>query len=345
MGKLKIGFIGFGGIAQTHVEGWKKLPSTEIVAVADVSPQARKYAVEGLGLPETAVFEDHTKMLKQVELDAVDICTPNSYHFKPTVDAFKAGCHVIVEKPCGTSAKQVEQMTAAGHEAGKLFMVAQSLRYVDSSLILKNWVDAGLIGEAYWARASMLRVRGVPAWGAFIDKGLSEGGPCYDIGVHILDLCLWLMGHPQPVSVSAGTYLKIADKPSLMGHDPAKYTVPEDFAVGFVRFANGASISLEASWALNLPGGVGNAHICGTKGGLQWAPPTLVTEANGMVANTTPQVNPFERIHAHQEEIRLFVEAIEKGLPSPVPGEQALITQKILDGMYKSGQQGKEVKV
>ncbi len=344
--RLRVGFVGFGGIAQgCHVGGWKAVKDAEIVAVADPSATAQKAAITQLGIPEANVFGDYKKLLGKVELDVVDICTPNAHHYTPTMEAFKAGCHVIVEKPFAISARQAEKMTEAGHEASKLLMVAQSLRFTAESLAVRRWVDAGLIGDAYWGRASMLRVRGVPPWGAFIDKEASAGGPCYDIGVHALDLCLLLMGFPEPVSVSACTYLEIANKPSLMRHSIRTYTVPEDFAVGFVRFANGASISLEASWALNVCAGQGGVLVCGTKGGVQWSPPTLISEEHGMVVETTPQVNPDKDINSHHEEIRLFAEAIRKGLPSPVPGEQALITQRILDGVYKSGKLGREVKV
>lgn len=344
--KLKVGFVGSGAIAQgAHFPGWDALPDCEITAVCDINEATAKAAAARATVPDEMVFTDYQEMLGQVELDILDVCTPNCYHKDPVIAGFKAGCHVIVEKPVAVSAKEAEQMTAAGHEAEKLFMVAQSMRFGDTSLAMKDWVDAGYIGDVYWARASLLRPRGVPAWGAFISKEMSAGGPCYDLGVHILDLCLYLMGHPEPVTVSAGTWLEISDKPSLMKHSPKKYTVPEDFAAAFIRFANGAAISLETSWAINAPEGGGGVLLAGTKGGMQSSPLTLVREDCGMLLNSTPQINPYAGIASHSEEIRRFVEAIRKGLPSPVPGEEAIITQRVLDGIYRSGERGKEVKV
>ena len=343
--KLKVGFIGAGAIAQgAHFPGWDALPDCEIVGIADISEATAKAAAAKASVSEDMVFTDYREMLRKAELDIVDVCTPNCYHKAPVIAAFKAGCHVIVEKPIGVSTKEAEQMTKAGRDAGKLFMVAQSMRFGADALVMKDWVDAGYIGDAYWARASLLRPRGVPAWGAFIVKEMSGGGPCYDLAVHILDLCLHLMGHPEPVSVSAGTWLEIANKPSVMKHNPKKYTVPEDFAAGFIRFANGAAISLETSWAINAPEGTGSVLVAGTKGGVQSNPLTLVREDCGMLLNSTPQVNPYAGIASHSEEIRRFVEAIKKGGPSPVPGEQAIFTQRILDAIYKSGERGKEVK-
>lgn len=344
--KLRVGFIGAGGIAQgAHFPGWAALPDCEIVAISDISEATASAAAAKAGVAGDMVFSDYKKMLEKASLDIVDVCTPNCYHRDPVIAAFKAGCHVIVEKPIAVSRKQAEEMTQAGHDAGKLFMVAQSMRYADSSLAMKDWVDAGYVGDLYWARASYLRQRGVPAWGAFIVKEMSAGGPGYDLGVHILDLCLHLMGHPEPVSVSAGMWLEISNKPSLMKHDPKRYTVPEEFVAGYVRLANGKGISLETSWAVNTPEGSGAIVLSGTKGGMQNSPLTLVREESGMLVNSTPTINPYAGIASHSEEIRRFVEAIRKGGPSPVPGEQAIMTQRILDGLYKSAEKGKEVLV
>jgi len=343
---LRIGLIGAGGIAQPHMAAWQKCPDTKVVAITDISKKARQTTAESFDVPPDNLFEDYKQMLKKVELDAVDICTPNAVHKPPAIAAFRAGCHVLVEKPVATSARECEQMIEAGQEADRLLMVAQVMRYGRDAQIMKSWVDAGLVGDIYWARATYLRARGVPAWGSFIDNELSGGGPCYDIGVHVLDLCLYLMGFPQPVTVSAGTYLELANKPSLMRHSPKKYTVPEDFAVALIRFANGATVSLEASWALNISSpNYTNLVAAGTKGGIQSNPLTLVQEQHGMLTTTTPQITPWDEIELFEEEIAAFARAIRTGGPSPVPGEQALITQRILDGVYKSGQKGKEVKV
>jgi predicted dehydrogenase len=344
--KLRVGVIGSGGIFQgAHLPGWKALPQCEIVAIADVAQGARESAAAATGVPQEMCFESYKDMLAKVEFDIVDVCTPNCYHKDPTVAAFAAGAHVICEKPMTTSTKDGVAMIEAGKKAGKLFMVAQSMRFDESSLVMRDWVDAGYLGDIYWARASLLRRRGVPSWGAFTVKELSAGGPCYDLAVHILDLCLSLMGHPEPVSVSAGMWLELSNKPSLMLHDPKKYTVPEELCCGYIRFAGGKGISLETSWAVNSPNETFDVFLTGTKGGMQKNPLTLVREEAGMYLTSSVGINPYAGIASHSEEIKRFVAAVEKGLPSPVPGEQALITQRILDGLYKSAQKGAEVKV
>lgn len=342
---LRVGMIGVGAIAQAHLTAWQKNPDTEIVAVSDLSAAAVKKNLETWGVDPANGFTDYRKMLDSVQLDIVDVCTPNSAHAAPSIAALQAGCHVIVEKPVAVSARQVEQMIEAGKQAKKLLMVAQVMRFGREGQICKSWVDQGLAGELYWGRAEYLRRRGVPAWGAFINKEASAGGPCYDIGVHVLDMALHLMGFPKPATVSAGTYLKIAKRPSLMKHDPKKYTVPEDFAVALVRFEDGRTLSLGASWALNLREELNQVMVCGTQGAVYLWPPTLVTESHGILSNSTAEVSAFDGADGFYNECAAFAAAIRSGGPSPVPGEQALITQRILDAVYKSGEKQREVKV
>jgi len=341
--KLRVGVIGTGGIAQgNHMPAWQKVPNAELVAICDINPKAATAASEKFGISSEMIYQDYNDMLGAVDLDVVSVCTPNAYHMAPTLAAFKAGCHVLVEKPIATSADEAKKMVSAAKRAKKLLCVAQSIRFSPNALAMKQFVDQGLAGEIYWARAAYLRDRGVPSWGAFIDAEMSAGGPCYDLAVHVLDLCLSLMGFPEPVAVSAATYLKIANKPSIMAHNPRKYTVPEDFAVGFVRLKNGASISVEASWALNVPSVGFNCVLAGTKAGLSFEPLAFIREEFGLLTRATPQVGGGLS-GGHERLIAAFADAIRKGNPSPVPGEQALITQRILDGIYESGKTRKEV--
>jgi len=344
--KLRVGFVGTGGIAQsTHIPGWQQLGEVEIVALCDVNQATAAKAAALTGVAKKNVFADYHEMLEKVELDILDVCTPNSYHKAPTVAGLNAGCHVIVEKPVATSVSEVEEMIAAKNRAKKLLMVAQSMRFTGEGLAARRFVEQGGMGRIYWAQAELLRPRGVPAWGAFISKEQSEGGPCYDLAVHVLDLCLHLMDFPEPVSVSAGIWLEISNQPSIMRHDPKKFTVPDELAAGFIRFADGACISLATSWAVNAPAGTHKILLAGTRAGLSSPPLTIVREEYGMLTNATPQVLPESGIKSHHEEIRQFAEAIRTGGPSPVPPEQALITQRILDGIYASAAKGREVKV
>jgi len=344
--KLRVAIVGSGGIAQgAHMPAFAALPDVQILAVCDVSKSARESAAEKFSVPHQ--FETWQPMLEMPEIDIVSVCTPNTYHFQPTVDALKAGKHVLVEKPMAVSVDEARKMAAAAKRAAKKLMIGQTARFNPQSKALKTFMDSGAVGDVYYARAMALRRRGIPGWGAFTSKELSVGGPVFDIGVHILDLTLWLMGFPEPVSVSGGVCAPIGTRPGPqvagMGNwDPKKYGV-EDFGVGFVRFKNGANLVLEASWALNIPEDIFSTMICGTKGGLQSSPLKLIREEFGGLTIASPEI--LNGPSGHNEEIRAFVECIQKDLPEPVPAAQAIITQRILDGIYASSKAKAEVRV
>ena len=244
-GKVAIGIIGFGGIAKAaHATGYKKLPDwCEIVAAADIEPERLTEAQsDKWNIPH--VFTDYKKMLEMPEIDAVSVCTPNYVHMQPTLDAFAAGKHVLCEKPMAINATQAKQMVAAAQAANKKLQIGYNLRFGAGAQAARRAAQEGLLGDVYFARARALRRRGVPGWGVFIDKEKQGGGPLIDIGVHITDMTLWLMGHPKPIAASGQTYTKFGTREGVLGQmgkwDPKKYTV-EDFATAIIRFDNGGN--------------------------------------------------------------------------------------------------------
>ncbi|MCA1596227.1 MAG: Gfo/Idh/MocA family oxidoreductase, partial [Chloroflexi bacterium] len=269
MDKVRIGIIGAGGIAQgAHLPGYKACADAEVVAVADVFESTARAAAEKFDVPN--VFTDYHKMLRMPEIDAVSVCTPNFMHKDATVAALKAGKHVLVEKPMAMNARECDAMLKAARESGKKLQVGFNNRFNSNSQALKRFIEGGDLGEVYYARAQALRRRGIPGWGVFTQKDKQGGGPLIDIGVHILDLTLWLLGHPKPVAVSGTArqdFGKRKDILGLMGQwDTDNFTV-EDFAVGFVRFDNGATLVLESSFVANIENDVFNTQILGTEGG------------------------------------------------------------------------------
>ncbi len=251
---LRVAMIGCGGIAGTHLKGYQLLDDVEVAVACDVSEDNAKKRAEEFSIP--AVETDYRKVLADESIDAVDICTPNAVHMPLTVAALKAGKHALCEKPLARSAAEVRKMISARNKSGKILMCAQHQRFQATSQTLKAYLDANPLGEVYYTRAWALRRRQVPAWGSgtFINKAISGGGPCIDIGVHILDLALFFMNNFKPVSVSGITIDKLGKNSALFNqwgdYDRKEFTV-EDFAAGFVRFADGAALSLECSFMLN----------------------------------------------------------------------------------------------
>ncbi len=342
--KFRVGIIGGGGIAQAvHIPGWRNLPEAEIVGIADVSEATARKAAEVAG--GVQVFTDYRDLLKQ-DLDAVDICTPNKVHTPAALAALGAGLHVLCEKPLAVTTAEVREMGRLADRKKRKLMTAQHQRFTQGGVATKAWVDAGNLGEAYHARVRAMRRAWLPPAAGFIDAKLSGGGPCMDIGVHALDLCLWLMGFPKPVRVSGTAktvFAKGHDMPNLWGEwDRERYSV-EDFAAGFVHFDNGATLALEAAWMCHQ---VENedllAQIYGRKGGIKWPSAEFVNVVNGVHAQGS-LTHPVHVPHPHWNEIAAFHDCVVNNKPSPVPWTETIKVIGILEGIYASSQQGREI--
>lgn len=347
--KLKVGIIGSGGIAQScHMPGYASRPEhCEMVWCCDANPDVARLAAEKFGVPRQTT--DFWEVVNDPEIDAVSVATPNAFHALPTIEALKAGKHVLCEKPLAMNADEAKQMCRAAKDANKLLMVGFQTRFGGPGRFMKDYIDKGHMGEIYYARAQALRRRGVPPWGVFIDKEKQGGGPLVDIGVHILDLTLHFMGHPKPLSASGKTWDVLGKDPNIVNpwgeYDRSKFTV-EDFAVGFIRFENGAVVTLESSFMGNLEGDPFATQLFGTKAGAMvraWGedPVKIFTEQDKQLFNLEP-VNVPHVESSHVAEVQAFVEAMVEGKPSPVPGEHGLVLNAIFDAIYKSAETGKE---
>jgi predicted dehydrogenase len=349
MKKLGIGIIGSGAIAQScHMPGYASVPDKcDILAVCDVDQSVAQTAAEKFGVK--TVLTDYRELLAMDEIDAVSIATPNAFHKQPTIDALKAGKHVLCEKPMALNGSECREMIAAERESGKLLQIALQWRFGGAVRFMKNFIDKGRMGDIYYARSMALRRRGVPGWGVFIDKEKQGGGPLIDIGVHILDLTLFLMGNPKPISASGMTYQKMGRDPKYFNpwgeYDREKFTV-EDFAVGFIRFENGATVTLESSFMSNIEREFFGCHLFGTEAGalldlFSQKPVTIYNEVDQQLFDMVPQNIPTVK-SMHADEVVAFVDAIREGKTSPVPSEHGMALNAVFDALYKSAETGKE---
>lgn len=347
--KVKIGLIGVGGIAQgCHMPGYASIPDKcEMVAVCDADAKTAQEAASKFSVPK--VYSSYKELIADPEIDAVSVATPNAFHCEPTIAALLAGKHVLCEKPLAMNAEEAKKMCRAAKESGKNLQVALQTRFGGPARFMRQFIDAGNMGDVYYARAKALRRRGVPHWGVFIDKEKQGGGPLIDIGVHILDFTLYLMGYPKPVSASGKTWDILAKDPSnknFWGEFDRKQFTVEDFAVGLIRFDNGACITLESSFMGNMEGDPFETQLFGTKAGAivkGWGEGAvrIFKELDGQYFEMTPQNVP-EVKSSHTEEVVAFVDSILEGRPSVVPGEQGLILNAVFDALYKSSETGKE---
>ncbi len=244
-------------------------------------------------------------------------------------------------------------MIEARDRSGKLLMTAQHFRFSGISQAVKAEVDSGVLGQIYHARAWMLRRLGLPTSPTFLYKQNAGGGPTIDIGVHILDLTLWLMGHPKPVAVSGVARTELAHHEGAFTNWGGRVPVPqdmdvEDFAAAFVRFDNGATLVLEVSWLLhhNAQGEDARVWLYGTEGGCEWPQANFMSMdyPNKQTKNMSLQMTS-DTMEPHALECVEFARAVSEGLPSPVPAEHSLYVQAILDGIYRSQASGGEVKI
>jgi predicted dehydrogenase len=341
--------VGCGGISHVHFTGWDRLyPECEVVAICDILDDALERRGSEFEIPRDQWYLDHQDMLRNADIDAVDICVPNGAHAEIAINALNAGKHVICEKPLAPTPDEIRRMIAARDNAGKILMTAQHQRFMRNSQSMRAYLDTGALGDVYYTRAHFLRRRFIPARPSFIQKEKSGGGPCIDIGVHILDLALHFMDFPEPVSVTGITPCKLGKRTDIRGWwgewDRDIMNV-EDFAAGFVRFADGQALSLECSWLLNIKEReYQRITLCGTEAGAEWPALTVHGETAGCLTDSQLAFRD-DRADGHHTELVAFARAILKGEPSPVPPEESIIVMRILDGLYKSYQTGQEVKI
>jgi predicted dehydrogenase len=359
MKKLKGAVIGLGGISiGCHIPAWKNMDFVDIVAVCDIIPEKIDDYMTRYGLENTLGFTDYKDVLEIEGLDFVDICTPNLYHSEIAVAALEKGINVFCEKPDAVSVKEALKMQNAAEKSSKTLMVMRNNRYRNTARYLKKYIADGKMGDIYCGRCGWQRRRGIPGKGGwFTTKELSGGGPLIDLGVHMIDLSIWLMGNPTPVAVSGCTFRKFADSDisdsanSSFGEKVAGGVFDvEDLAMGFIRFDNGACLQIEFSWASNIEEEKVFVELRGTKSGSSFedncrgtSSLKIFTENNGFLENIQPQIVDEPNIHARN--IEHFVDVIMNGAKPDFDAVQGVNMIKILSAMYESAETGREVQL
>lgn len=348
--KLRVGLIGAGAIArEQHLPYWRELEAEgriEVVGVCDIlGARAEEEAGKCAG---ARAYTDHRAMLRTERCDIVDVCTQNRFHAPLTIAGLEAGAHVLVEKPMAMNAKECTQMIAASKKAKRKLMVAQHMRFEAPHQKLKEVVESGRLGNIYTANTWWLRRRGIPGWGKFHLKKESLGGPLIDIGVHMMDLTIWLMGSPKPVSASGKVYRMFGDRKDLYNaewgvpYDVREFDV-EDFCTAMIRFEGGATLQLSVSWAANIDDEKAGLYVLGDKAGISTNPLGVYSADRSSL--TSQKFDYFDEKEGHREEIRHFTTCVEQDLPVLVQPEQSLRIQKIIDAIYESSAKNREVAI
>ena len=334
--KVRAAVIGLGWPGMQHLKGYIADARAEVIAVCDLDKTHAQQVAAQYKIPHT--YTNHLEMLENGDIDAVSVCLPNFLHAPISIDALNAGKHVLCEKPPARSAAEAKAMADAAHQNGKTLMYALVQRFDGSTQRLKQLIREGTLGEVYFGKAGYVRRRGIPIGkeGWFVDKARAGGGALIDIGVHALDCVWWLMNSPKPVEVMGMTYTHFRH----LVPDNVRYDV-DDATFAQIYFENGATIVLETTWALNLPGD-NYIKVAGTKAGASLNPFTLYTEEDGKELDKpidAPSINSFD------EEVKHFVACIVEGKVPISSAEQGIMLMQMLDGIYESAEKGQSVSI
>lgn len=353
---ISIGIIGCGGIANgKHLPSLATVENAEIVAFCDIIEERASKAREDYGSDAANVYTDYRELLKDESIDVVHVCTPNISHAEISIAAMEAEKHVMCEKPMAKTSIEAKAMIETMKKTGKKLTIGYQNRFRKDSQHLHMLCQEGELGEIYNAKAHAIRRRAVPTWGVFLDEEAQGGGPLIDIGTHALDLTLWMMDNYKPKYVVGSAYHKLSQTKNAANAwgswNPNEFNV-EDSAFGFVTMENGATIYLEASWALNsLEIGEAKTTLHGTKGGADMKDGLCINgEEHGLLFSKNVEletggvdfydgagVNPAD-IEAKQ-----WIDCIINDTEPVVKPEEALVVTQILEAIYKSSQTGAPV--
>ena len=347
---VNVAVIGLG-MGWAHLKGYAEHPKCTIAALCDADAGRLAARAADFKMDPARCFTSADALLaaaKDLKLDAVSVVLPNALHAPVTIAALGRGLHVLCEKPMAMNAGEARRMVAAAKKARKTLGINLSFRFTPQSRALKDIVDSGRLGRVYYAHTRWWRQRGLPGLGGWFGiKRLSGGGPIIDLGVHRMDLAMWLMGGPQPVAVSAAVYNPIG---SRLARRQRKTFDVEDLGAAFVRFEGGATLTLEASWA----GFSGKnedmvTEVLGERGGIVQRnvgegydfEARVFSEEGGSMAETVIK----QRLAPAPSPYAEFIDALLEGRPSLATAEDGLKVQQVLDAIYLSAALGREVRI
>ncbi|ALS26865.1 Gfo/Idh/MocA family oxidoreductase [Paenibacillus cisolokensis] len=350
MDKIKVAVIGCGSIANgSHIPAYMANPSAEIKYFCDIRLERAEQAVKKNGCGQA--IADYRVILDDPEIEAVSICTPNDGHAPITIDCLRAGKNVLCEKPAARTYSEALEMQKVQHETGKILNIGVVNRFNSGVNLIKQIIDDGELGELYHVYVSFRAHRSIPGLGgAFTTKAIAGGGALIDWGVHFLDIVMYCTGDPKPKTVSGQAYCKLgrdmrnyayvdmwAGPPDYNG----TYDV-DDFVTAMIR-TEGPSITLNGAWAQNIGESEMYIDFLGDKGGirLQYGSDfKLYSAKNGVLLETKPK---FKSVNMFQNEIDSFLRSVRTGEKLPSHIDSAILTSQIIQGIYDSSDQGREI--
>ncbi len=352
--KLKVGIIGTGWIAESHIESYLEMDDVEVVAMADLIPgKAEKFAAR-YGVEGVRFYPSHKELIDNEQLDAVSVCTYNMTHAECTIYALEHGVNVLLEKPMCVTTEEAVEIMRAEKKSGKILSIGFQPRLDENMKMVKQIVQSGILGKIYYIQTGGGRRRGIPN-STFIEQKTAGIGAMGDIGCYSLDMVLNAIGYPKPLTVTGYTSGFFGANPKYNNPaDAARFNV-EDFAAAFVRLEGDIILDFRISWAMHIDS-PGDTVILGTEGALRipatecWngsigGPMTIYSDMAGNQVETTIPVCENHGKGLFYKKVRSFLDAILEGGEAPVPTSQIIYNQAIIDHIVKSAKLGKEIEV
>jgi predicted dehydrogenase len=353
--KLKVGIIGTGWIAESHIQSFKNMPDVDVVAAADLIPGKAEAFMKRFGVEGVRFYPSHKELIDNEELDAVSICTYNRQHAGPTIYALEHGIHVLLEKPMCVTLDEAVEICRAEKASGKILSIGFQPRFDANMQQIGKIVRSGALGEVYYIQTGGGRRRGIPN-STFIEDKTAGVGALGDIGCYSLDMVLNAIGYPKPLTISGYTSDFFGTSTDYQSEYDAKRFSVDDFAAAFIRLEGGIILDFRISWAMHLDT-PGDTIILGKKGGLRipstdcWngtvgGPMKIYHDVAGTQVETViPILQNPGKMGLFDRKIRSFLDAIKTGGPAPVPTSQILYNQAIIDGIGRSAKLGREIQV
>jgi predicted dehydrogenase len=330
-------------MGREHLKWLAKVEAAQVVAVVDPHGPTGSAAASEAGI---RAFDDVGKMLAEATPEYVVVASPAKFHAQQSIAAFEAGAHVLCEKPLCMNLAEAQIMQAAATKAARLFTMGFQLRQSPAQQAVRRFLADGGLGQIYHTRVWGGHIMNYP-WGRFHHRAdMSFGGVLAATTIHPLDAVYWLLGAPEPVTVSASTFRrldKMPDPPINFDGEVSEVSV-EDFGHAHVRFADGTSMSIEGNWLQHPRQRNQGWEIHGTLGVAQDVEPHIALDRQ-------QEVTPIELDIGDEPESRTmaehgaFLDAIAgRGTP-PVSWREALGVQRLLNAMYESAERGEEVRL
>lgn len=351
---VRIGVVGLGGMGTQHAQSVASL-GHQVIGGMDIDPDSRKQFRHEFS---AQTYETHEELYENEELDAVIVATPNKFHEPTATAALERGLDVMIEKPLAHTLDSAERIAHAAENVEAFGMVGFHNRFSPATTVFKEYQAAGEFGDVTHVQVDYVRRRGIPgrsSW--FADPELAGGGALIDIGVHAIDLALYVLGFPRIVGATGlsrsefGWRSEYVDPDRLETSDWDAETMAfevDDSASAFIRTDEGGTVSVEVAWAASQES-KNEVVVRGTEGGavFELGGDSLTihhTSTRGTPHYRTTEITAAPHRTAHEAQLEMFLESVAtREPPACNTFEQALVVQEIVDAIYRSEEVGHSI--